>query len=299
MDGAELISLLALTRIIMVTLRGLVRIIRPVNSVMMGFAVLVGAAIGGSISLFSSVFDLTMAFLTGFMLTASAMAVNDYYDRDIDAINEPERPIPSGSVTPEEALAFSGFLSVMGLIAAYSTSLNNLVIAVFAWIAMMTYSTVGKKTGLLGNIIVSVCISLPFIYGSVMLPEGNLESSLLFALIVFLANTGREVTKGIVDIEGDQALGVKTVAVSRGSSFAALVSVLCYLMAVAVSIFPAYLGLVSVWYIPFVAITDIGLVYLSISLIRHPNRENSRRVKNLVRYLMLSGLIGFLAGSLF
>jgi len=282
----------------MVTSRGLVRIIRPVNSVMMGFAVLVGAAIGGGVGLFGSAWDLAMAFLTGFMLTGSAMAINDYYDRDIDAINEPGRPIPSGAVSPGEALAVSGILSVVGLVAAWSTSLNNLVIAVFAWVAMMAYSTVGKRTGLPGNLIVSACISLPFVYGGVMSPEGRLESSLLFALIVFLANTGREVTKGIVDIEGDRALGIRTVAVSRGSSYAALVSVICYVSAVAVSIVPAYLNLVSFWYVPFVAITDLGLVYLSISLIRHPSRENSRRVKNLVRHLMLSGLVGFLAGSL-
>jgi len=282
----------------MVTPRGLVRIIRPVNSVMMGFAVLVGAAIGGGVGLFGSAWDLAMAFLTGFMLSGSAMAINDYYDRDIDAINEPGRPIPSGAVSPGEALAVSGVLSVAGLVAAWSTSLSNLVIAVFAWVAMMVYSTVGKKTGLPGNLIVSACISLPFIYGGVMFPEGKLESSLLFALIVFLANTGREVTKGIVDIEGDRALGIRTVAVSRGSSYAALVSVVCYVSAVAVSVVPAYLEYVSAWYVPFVAITDIGLVYLSISLIRHPSRENSRRVKNLVRHLMLSGLVGFLAGSL-
>jgi len=282
----------------MVTPRGLVRIIRPVNSVMMGFAVLVGAAIGGGVGLFGSAWDLAMAFLTGFMLSGSAMAINDYYDRDIDAINEPGRPIPSGAVSPGEALAVSGVLSVAGLVAAWSTSLSNLVIAVFAWVAMMAYSTVGKKMGLPGNLIVSACISLPFIYGGVMFPEGKLESSLLFALIVFLANTGREVTKGIVDIEGDRALGIRTVAVSRGSSYAALVSVVCYVSAVAVSVVPAYLEYVSAWYVPFVAITDIGLVYLSISLIRHPSRENSRRVKNLVRHLMLSGLVGFLAGSL-
>lgn len=282
----------------MVKLRGLVRIIRPVNSVMMGFAVLVGAAIGGGVGFFGSVWDLAMAFLTGFMLTGSAMAINDYYDRDIDAINEPGRPIPSGALSPGEALAVSGVLSAVGLVAAWSTSLNNLGIALFAWVAMMAYSTVGKRTGLPGNLIVSACISLPFIYGGVMSPEGRLGSSLLFALVAFLANTGREVTKGIVDIEGDRALGIRTVAVSRGSSYAALVSVACYVSAVAVSIVPVYLNLVSFWYAPFVAITDVGLVFLSISLIRHPSRENSRRVKNLVRHLMLSGLVGFLTGSL-
>ncbi|TEU11579.1 prenyltransferase, partial [Candidatus Bathyarchaeota archaeon] len=65
---------------------------------MMGVAVLVGTAIGGGIGLLSSARELLLAFLTGFFMTGSAFAVNDYYDREIDAINEPGRPIPSGAV---------------------------------------------------------------------------------------------------------------------------------------------------------------------------------------------------------
>lgn len=277
---------------------GALRIIRPVNCVMMGFAVLVGAAIGGGSGLISSSRELSLAFLTGFFMTGSAMAVNDYYDREIDAINEPGRPIPTGAVSPGEALAISGALSVFGLAAAWLTSLGNLAIAVLAWVAMMAYSTFGKRTGFLGNLMVSACVSLPFIYGGFMGGGGSMGSSLLFALIAFLACLGREVTKGIVDVEGDEAAGIRTVAVSRGPGVAAWVSVAFYLSAVVVSYIPVYLGLVSIWYSPFVALTDIGLVYISYSLMKDHSRENGRLVKNWVLPLMLSGLVGFLAGSL-
>jgi 4-hydroxybenzoate polyprenyltransferase len=74
--------------------------------------------------------------------------------------------------------------------------------------------------------------------------------------------------------------------------------VACYASAVLVSVVPVYLGLVSFWYIPFVTVTDLGLIYLSASLLREPSRENSRTVKNRVLPLMLSGLLGFLLGSL-
>ena len=283
----------------MVSPGGLFRIVRPVNSAMMGFAVLVGAAIGGRSLLPSSTQEMALAFMAGFFLSGSAMAVNDYYDREIDAINEPGRPIPSGAVSPGEAMAVTGVFSVLGLGSAWLTSPSNLAIAVLAWIGMMVYSTVGKRTGLPGNLIVSGCIALPFVYGGVIGGETGLSHSLLFALVAFLANTGREVTKGIVDIEGDEAAGIRTVAVSKGTVAATWVSVACYLSAVLVSVFPVYLGLVSFWYIPFVAVTDLGLIYLSISLVREPSRENSRTVKNRVLPLMLSGLFGFLLGSLF
>jgi len=282
----------------MVDLGSALRIIRPVNCVMMGFAILVGAAIAGGSGVISSARELLLAFLTGFFMTGSAMAVNDYYDREIDGINEPERPIPSGAVSPNEALAISGAFSVFGLAAAWLTSLGNLAIAVLAWVAMMAYSTFGKRTGFLGNLIVSACVSLPFIYGGIMGGGGSIGSSLIFALIAFLACLGREVTKGIVDVEGDGALGIGTVAVSRGPGLAAWVSVACYLLAVGVSFAPVYLCLVSFWYSPFVALTDLGLIYLSYSLMKDHSRENGRRVKNWVLPLMLSGLVGFLAGSL-
>jgi geranylgeranylglycerol-phosphate geranylgeranyltransferase len=278
---------------------GFVRLMRPVNSLMVGFAVIVGAVIGGGAGLLGSPVDLVLAFFTGFTLTGSAMAINDYYDRETDAINEPARPIPSGAVKPKEALILFILLTALGLASSWETGLGSLVIAASAWFVAVVYSTVGKRTGLPGNLMVSSCIALPFLYGGVTVGGSALKASLLFAVIAFLANTGREVTKGIVDLEGDRSSGVATVAVSRGPPAAAWLSALCYVSSVVFSLAPPYLGLVSLWYVPFVVVTDVGLLYLSLSLVRDPSRENSRRVKNLVRMLMVSGLFGFLAGSLF
>jgi len=278
---------------------GFVRLMRPVNSFMVGFAVIVGAVIGGGAGLLGSPVDLVLAFVTGFTLTGSAMAINDYYDREIDAINEPARPIPSGAVKPREALMLFFLLTALGLASSWGTGLGSLVVAASAWFVAVVYSTVGKRTGLPGNLMVSSCVALPFVYGGVTAGGSALGASLLFAVVAFLANTGREVTKGIVDVEGDRSSGVTTVAVSRGPAVAARLSALCYVSSVVFSLVPPYLGLVSLWYAPFVAVTDVGLLYLSLSLVRDPSRENSRRVKNWVRMLMVWGLMGFLAGSLF
>lgn len=275
-----------------------IRLMRPVNCFMVGSAVIVGAVIGGGTGVLTSPIALFLAFVTGFTMTGGAMAINDYYDRDIDAINEPRRPIPSGAVKPMEALSASLSLSALGLLTSWLTSLGNLAVAFTAWLTMMAYSTFGKRTGLPGNIMVSSLIALPFIYGGIFIGGSALKSSLLFALMAFLANTGREVTKGIVDLEGDKALGIRTVAVSNGVVSAARLSAVLYISAAAVSPFPLYVGLVSHWYVLFVSITDLGLLLLSLSLIKNPSRENSRRVKNWVRLLMMSGLIGFLAGNL-
>jgi geranylgeranylglycerol-phosphate geranylgeranyltransferase len=277
-------------------LSGFVGILRPVNSVMMGVGILVGVVIAGGFTASIPLTPLLLAFVTGFTLTGSAMVINDYFDRDIDAVNEPNRPIPSGDVKPNEAVAYSLLLSAIGLAAAYATSTLNLAIAIFSWLVMMLYSAWGKRTGFLGNLMVSTCIGLPFVYGGAI--AGNVNPSLLFSALAFLSNTGREITKGIVDTEGDSARGVKTIAVAYGVERAAQLASAFYIVAAAASILPILLNLVSLWYIPFVAVTDAGLIYGSITLLRDHSRETSRKVKKQVLYWMLFGLLAFAAGSL-
>jgi geranylgeranylglycerol-phosphate geranylgeranyltransferase len=272
------------------------QIIRPVNSIMLGLSIIVGGLITGGVSVLNEPVFLSLAFITGFSLTGASMAINDYFDIEIDKINEPDRPLPSGKILPREALVITGLLSLIGFVSSYLVSAAALLISFVGWFLMMVYSAWGKKTGFLGNLIVSTCIGLPFIYGGLL--SGHIQIAFHFSLIAFLSNTGREITKGIVDIEGDEKSGVKTVAVAKGTDFAAKTSAIFYLGAVLSSFIPVIRNLVSVWYIPFVLVTDAGLIHGGYSLVRNTSRENARQIKNRVLYLMLIGLIGFATGSI-
>ncbi len=271
-------------------------IMRPINSIMVGIAIIVGAVITGGFDLINDPSILLYSFLTGFTLSGASMAINDYYDRAIDAINEPKRPIPSGRVSPQGAVVLTLILSVIGLFSSWLISWGAFGVAVFAWVIMMFYSMWGKKKGFLGNLMVSTCIALPFIYGGLL--SGQVWASFSFSLIAFLSNTGREVTKGIVDIQGDKSAGVNTVAVVYGATRAADVATLFFIAAVASSVIPVYLSLVSYWYIPFVLMTDVGLIVSSYQIVADPSRKTSRSIKTRILYLMLIGLIGFATGSL-
>ena len=284
---------------------GFIRLMRPINCFMMGFAVIVGAAIANSKVLANSLNSLIYGFFTGFLLTAAAMAINDYYDREIDAINEPSRPIPSGVVKPNEALVFSFSLTALGLAAAALTrfdvataSIHCFVTALIFWLISVAYATVGKRTGLLGNFLVSACVSAPFIYGSLAVTGTIALNILIFVLMVFLSNTGREITKGIVDVEGDKMRNVKTLAARFGQRKAAIAATIFYLAAVALTPLPPILNLVTFWFIPLVAITDAGLMLSSIMLLMDYSRENARKVKNQILAWFLVGLIAFIVGSL-
>ena len=272
---------------------GFLRIIRPLNCLMMGFAVIVGASL---VSALNFSINLLLGFVTSFTLTGASMAINDYYDREIDAINEPNRPIPSGTVSPKEALSFAAVLSLVGFAAALMTNISCLIVAVITWMIFVTYTTKGKRTGLPGNLLVSTCVVIPFIYGGFVVE--NLELSvILFAAMAFLSNTGREIAKGIVDVEGDKFQNIRTIALLFGERTAAVLSSILSVLAVSLSPLPWLWGLVSDWFLPFVILTDIGLIVSSISLLRNYSRKNARRAKNLNLVWFTTGLVAFIAGT--
>ena len=282
---------------------GYLRLMRPVNCFMMGFAVIVGAVI--SKQSFEDVLfsNLVYGFITGFTLAAASMVINDFCDKDIDAINEPSRPIPSGLIKPEEALVFASILTAIGFVAAFLTNAANalvtslcLMTAIISWTVSVAYATVGKRTGLLGNFLVSACVAIPFIYGSLAVTNRIELNVLIFASMAFLSNTGREITKGIVDVRGDRTRSIQTLAVRYGKKTAASAATLSYLSAVLLSPLPWFLNRVSIWFLPLVAITDFGLVASSVSLLRNYSRENARKVKRMVLLWFTTGLLAFILG---
>ena len=277
---------------------GFIRLVRPVNGLMMGLAVLVGASLALAEPFSTTVaFKLLLGFITAFTLSGASMAVNDYYDQEIDRINEPSRPIPSGLVKPLESLACAGAFILIGLSASAFTNLLSLAVAVLSLAMSIMYATKGKRTGLPGNFLVSACVAVSFIYGSLVVDQSLSLKAMFFAALAFLANTGREVAKGIVDVEGDKAKGMRTVVVSRGEKVASYVASAFFFSAVLLSSFPPAFGLVTAWYIPFVTVADLGFAASSVNLVHNPSRQNARRTKNLIMAWMLLGMVAFFVGG--
>jgi geranylgeranylglycerol-phosphate geranylgeranyltransferase len=280
----------------MVKISGLLELMRPLNCLVMSFAILVGVLLATAGSSNFQWLNLLFGGITAFTLTAAAMVINDYYDYDIDRINEPHRPIPSGAVSKNVALIETGALTVIGLIVAYIVSLYCFIFAFVAWVIMAAYSTVGKRSGLAGNFLVSACVAAPFLYGSLIALDTITINVMLFATMAFLSNTGREIAKGIVDVQGDRSYHIKTMAVRFGEKKASISAAFFFILAVGLSAVPVILGLVSLWFVPFVLVTDVGLVWCSVSLIKNPVRENARKIKRLVLFLFIFGLLSFIAG---
>jgi len=275
-------------------LKDILRLIRPLNCLMMAFAVVVGASLATTLN-FS--FNLLMGAVTAFALTAASMVMNDYYDREIDAINEPTRPIPKGVIRPEEALVYATAFGIVGLAAALQTNIESFLVAIIAMTISLSYISKGKKTGLLGNFLVSTTVVIPFVYGGLAVGQIH-ASTLIFVAIVFLSNTAREITKGIVDVKGDRANKITTIAVTYGEHTAAAAASFFTLLAIILSPLPCIWGLVTNWFLPMVIITDIGLLASTVLLLRDYSRKNAKRTKNLALVWFTTGLMAFILGKL-
>ena len=273
----------------------LLSLIRPINSFMIGLAVVVGIAIGSPDMLFSR---LTIyGFITGFSISSYSMIINDIYDIEIDKVNQPERPLAKQIISINSALSLSLILLLIGLTSSLIISYYNIIItAIFSFLSWF-YNIWGKKQGIIGNSIVASSMSIPFIFGGIM--TGNV--SLLvwsISLIAFLSGMGREIIKTIADVEGDKIKGIKSVSIQFGPRNAMLIACGFIIISILISFIPVYLNLIQIYYIPLLILTDLILIYSVFLLSKNYSKSESLKVKKYILYAMLFGLITFLANSM-
>ncbi|WP_053717894.1 SCO3242 family prenyltransferase [Saccharothrix sp. NRRL B-16348] len=104
--------------------------------------------------------------LSSVALYWSGMALNDWADRELDAVERPERPIPSGRVTPRAALTAAVLLSATGLgLAAVAGGRDALAVAVPVAAAVWSYDTVLKDTAA-GPLAMAACRGLDVLLGA-------------------------------------------------------------------------------------------------------------------------------------
>ncbi len=227
-----------------------------------------------------------LAPLAAALILGGGNALNDYFDREVDRVNHPERPIPSGRVSPRSALVFSGSLFALGLGLSVPLGLPCLATAALAVSLLVAYEARVKEAGLPGNALVSFLVSLLFVYGG--LAAGDPRRLLVLALMAFLANFGRELDKDLEDIAGDA--GRRTFPKLHGARATLALSSAMYASAVALSPLPYLLRLLGLPYLLLVLVSDI------IFLIAILNWNASRR-RGLAKAGMLMGLVAFVGGA--
>lgn len=146
----------------------------------------------------------------------AGLYAGDYYDRHLDAVAKPSRPVPSGRVSAREALLTMIGLILVGYICALILGPANLGLAVLTTALGIAYSKTFKNRAILGNFdrgTLGICAVLfgALAGGSIFAPP-----VLLLAALVFFHDSATNLVGAIRDIEGDRAAGYSTVPTIYG-----------------------------------------------------------------------------------
>jgi chlorophyll synthase len=209
---------------------------KPVTWIPLIWGVLCGAAASGQFHwrLSDVLASLACMLMSGPLLAGYTQTLNDYYDREIDAINEPYRPIPSGAIPLEQVKTQIWVLLICGLAVAWGLDLWAghttpvlLLLALGGSFVSYIYSAPPlklKQNGWLGNYALGASyIALPWWAGQALFGQLTFTTALL-TLAYSLAGLGIAVVNDFKSVEGDRALGLQSLPVAFGIERASWIS---------------------------------------------------------------------------
>lgn len=167
--------------------------------------------------------------LAGPILCGLSQVVNDYCDRDVDAINEPHRLIPAGLVSTTQVFVTIGVLVVIAFGVALYLGEQVALLTAIGMVLSLVYSVQpirAKQNGWVGNGVVGLSYEgLPWLAGHLAFGALSLPSIVL-ALLYSVGAHGIMTINDFKSVEGDRAVGIKTLPVIHGSWGAAWIAVL-------------------------------------------------------------------------
>lgn len=270
------------------------QIARPHNMVAAGGCVLAGYALSGG----RVTSEVALPVIFTALVTGLGNLINDYYDREIDRINKPARPLPSGRLTP----AFVMRLYVAGSVAVTLIMAWFLPVPIFTmvlgWeVLLFYYARTGKRLTFVGNVVVASIAASAFLGGGVV--AGNLRSTVFPAILAFLLVIGRELIKGAEDVRGDRQAGAATVAVRFGVATAVRLGVLTLCLCVVLSPLPGLTGYYGRAYsLVMELLFAPGLLVACWLVLSSVERETLHRASRVLKVQMFFGIAAMALGRL-
>jgi chlorophyll/bacteriochlorophyll a synthase len=214
------------------------QLMKPITWIPLIWGVVCGAASSGKYvwSIETVAIAAACMLMSGPLLTGYTQTINDFYDRELDAINEPYRPIPSGAISLPQVITQIWVLLLGGIAVAYG--LDRWAGHIFPTITVMAiagsflsyiYSAPPlklKQNGWLGNYALGASyIALPWWAGQALFGELT-PTIMVLTLFYSLAGLGIAVVNDFKSVEGDRTLGLKSLPVMFGIGTAAWICVL-------------------------------------------------------------------------
>jgi geranylgeranylglycerol-phosphate geranylgeranyltransferase len=275
-------------------LPGYIQVIRPVNAVLAGLAGIIGYLMAtGTLAPFT-----IRIFLVVLLVTAGGNAINDYCDVEIDRINRPGRPIPSGIIDRDTVLVYSAILFLCGLAVSFTMNPLCVAIAAFNTVLLVWYAMSLKRTPGAGNIAISYLTASIFVFGAAFAGTGAAMKVLPIALVTFFAMLARELWKDAEDVPGDAAAGALTLPVRIGVYPVIRLGFVFLVAAICASLVP-----VLWWGLPYlagIAVVDLLVFWTAFRALscRTPECLKENRVTTFVKYAMFTSLVVFTLAAL-
>jgi geranylgeranylglycerol-phosphate geranylgeranyltransferase len=219
------------------------------------------------------------------------LILNDYFDLETDKVNAPHRPLPSGAVSPSEAVLLTILVTVLGLSAALFFGWPAVIITIFIWSVGALYNWRYKRTGLAGNLMVAACVGSTFLLGGFAVGQPFHPLVWFFSLVAFLIDLAEEIAGDAMDIEGDRLRSSKSLAIVYGRAAALRISGGLFVSLVVISLLPFLFGWTGILYLVLVSITGAITIAAALRLMRSQTPEEGRRS---MRWIYLSALFAML-----
>ena len=275
-----------------------IEILRPGNALMGAIAIILVAIIDKTISI-----PIILAMIAVFFETAAGNVINDYFDYNIDLVNKPERPIPSGRISLKNGRNYAYFLFLAGTICGFLISYltNNwipFIIVLIADAILYLYAYKLKATPLIGNLAVGFMTGFGFVFGGFTLNNPTIiTTSIFLGFFAFVMTTAREIIKDIEDVEGDRKDGARTLPILIGKKTPAILATILIIIDCALCPLLYYINIFGFYYLMVIAVAVILFIYSAILIIRNQDRTTAAKVSKYLKIGMLIAFVAFIFGS--
>jgi len=275
----------------MTTLKGYLAALRPLNCLMGSIASVIGGFVSAPLLSSSLIYHLSFASIAVFLIIGGGNSINDYFDVEIDKINRPNRPVPSGALTQLWILIYSAMLLSVGVVVSGAINFTCLAIAMINSTLLVLYSWKFKRSALIGNVLIGYLTGSTFLFGGAAV-SAYFIPSILFLSAMF-AITSREIIKDVEDLRGDLQVGATTLPIKCGVQPSLLLAACFMFVAVVLSPIPFLISAFGWAYLSIVVVADIILMY-SIAL----SWSSPTKASTYIKYGMVVVLMAYVLGRI-
>ncbi|NLE05643.1 MAG: UbiA family prenyltransferase, partial [Crenarchaeota archaeon] len=229
-----------------------------------------------------------LTFLSMALVASAGFAINDFFDKESDAIIKPKRPIPSGALSQKQVTIIAACLFIIGLILASQINLVSFIILLADSLLLIIYSAlVKRKSGFAANLLMGILTGTAFLYGEAALYNQVTLISLSLYPIAF-GTIGGNVLRDILSLEGDTKVGYPTLPQKIGNPNTARVGAFFFIICGVFAPLPYFIAGFSFYYLVPILLWSALLIYSSVRLITcEPIAVNVRKYERIVTMSMI------------